>query len=75
MNFIEKKSNFLKFIIDNKKIKIDFIKINSIKNWKLLRNVRKKQTFIKFVNYNRKFIENYLKKAIFLIKLIVKNVS
>ena len=30
--FHKKKFNFLKFIIDNKEIKINFIKINSIKN-------------------------------------------
>ena len=33
------------------------------------------QAFIDFVNYNRKFIKNYLKKAIFLIKFIVKKTS
>ena len=60
--FHKQKIKFLKFLINNKKIKIDLKKIKTIENWKSSKNVKKIQTFIDFVNYNRKFIKNYLKK-------------
>ena len=72
--FVEKKTNFLNYIIERNEIRIDSIILQTIKNWSIFINVKKLQTFLKFVNYNRKFIKNYSKIAIFLIKLIVKNI-
>ena len=61
---------YLKFIITTKEIKINFVKVEIIVNWKFFKNLKNVQTFIKFVNFYKKFVFDYSKIAFFLIRLI-----
>ena len=60
---------YLKLIITIEKIKMNSIKMKAIVNWKSFKNLKNVQTFIDFVNFYRKFILNYFKIILFLIKL------
>ena len=73
--FYKKDVNFLEFIVGKKGIRMNSVKINTVREWKQLINVKKIMSFLKFVNYNRKFIKDYFKKAISLINLTVKDRS
>ena len=55
--FHKKKIVYLKYVISKTRIFIKSVKLNVIKEWKKLTNVKKIQNFIDFVNYNRKFIK------------------
>ena len=57
--FHKKKVVYLKYVISKTRIFIKSIKLNVIKKWKRLTNVKKVQSFIDFVNYNRKFIKKF----------------
>ena len=61
---------YLKLIIIIMRIKMNSIKTNVIINWKASRNLKNVQTFFDFVNFYRKFILNYFKLIVSLIKLI-----
>ena len=61
--------DFLGFIIGRNGIRIDPIKLQAVKEWKALTNVKEVQSFLGFVNYNRKFIQGYSKAAISLTNL------
>ena len=49
--------------MEKNKIYINLIKIAAIKKWLTLINVKKIQSFFGFINFNRNFIEEYLKYA------------
>ena len=61
---------YLRLIIITKEINMNSIKVNIIINWKTSRNLKNVQTFFDFANFYRKFILNYFKLIVFLIKLI-----
>ena len=67
------KVEFLEFVIEIQKIRMNSIKLKTIKKWSQSTNVKKIQIFLKFVNYNRKFIKNYFKKIIPLINSMIKD--
>jgi hypothetical protein len=71
--FHKKSVKFLGFIIRTDRVKIDPGKIQSIKEWLTLRNVTDVQSFLGLANYNRKFIQDYSKKALLLIALTKKD--
>jgi hypothetical protein len=71
--FHKKSVKFLGFIIGTDGVKIDLGKIQSIKEWPTLRNVTDVQSFLGLANYNRKFIQDYSKKALLLIALTKKD--
>lgn len=73
--FHKKDVNFLEFVIDRKEIRMNSVKINTVREWKQSINIKKVMSFLRFVNYNRKFIKDYFKKVISLINLTVKNRS
>ena len=56
-------------------LRINSIKLETIKKWSKSTSVKEVQVFLKFVNYNRKFIKNYFKKVISLINLTNKDKS
>ena len=62
--FHKKKVNCLGFIIGNDTIRMNSAKVRAVKEWKTLINLTEVLSFISFTNYNRKFIEEYFKKAI-----------
>ena len=71
--FYKKDVDFLEFIIDRKEVKINSVKICTVKEWKQSINIKKIISFLKFINYNRKFIKNYFKKVILFINLTAKD--
>ena len=50
---------FLGYIITPEYIKINLKKIVTIKNWKMLINIKKVQAFLNLANYYRKFIQQF----------------
>ena len=64
---------FLEFVIETQKIRINSTKLKAIKDWSRSTSVKEVQAFLGFVNYNRKFIKNYFKKIISLINLTIKD--
>ena len=66
---------FLEFVIKIQGVRMNLVKLKTIKDWSQSTNVKEVQTFLKFVNYNRKFIKNYSKRVISLINLIIKDKS
>ena len=73
--FHKKDVDFLEFMIGRKKIRMNSVKINAVREWKQSINVKKVMSFLEFINYNRKFIKDYFKKAISLINLTAKDRS
>ncbi len=66
MRVLLKKNDFLKFVVKQHKVRINFKKPRAIKDQKLFINVKKVQFFLDFINYNKKFIKNYFVNAILL---------
>ena len=64
---------FFEFVMKIQRIRMNSIKLKTIKNWSQSTNVKKVQAFLGFVNYNRKFIKDYFKKIISLINLTIKD--
>ena len=71
--FHKKDVDFLEFVIGRKEIRMNSVKINTVREWKQSTNIKKIISFLEFVNYNRKFIKDYFKKVISLINLMMKN--
>ena len=71
--FHKKKINFLKFVIERHDIKMNLNKITAVQEWKKFTTIKKVQAFLRFVNYNRKFIKDYSKVVVSLIKLTTKD--
>ena len=67
--------NFLNFIIGNNTIRMNSAKVRTVKEWKMFINLIEILSFINFTNYNKKFIEEYFKKAIPFTNLIKNNTS
>ena len=70
--FHKKKVNFLGFIVGNDTIRMNSAKVRAVKEWETSINSIEVLSFIDFTNYNRKFIEEYFKKAIPLTNLTKK---
>ena len=73
--FYKKEVKFLGFVIRTSSIKIDLVKVQSIVEWPTPKNVTNVQAFLRLANYNRKFIKDYLKKAIPLTNLTKKDIG
>ena len=71
--FYKKEIEFLGFIINTTRIKIDLKKVQSIKEWPTPKNVTEIQAFLGLANYNRKFVKGYSKLAIPLTSLTKKD--
>jgi transcription antitermination factor NusG len=58
--FVKRKVNFLGFIVSEKGLEVDSVKIDRIKEWPLpLKTVRDLRAFLGLTAYYRKFIKNY----------------
>ena len=66
---------FFEFVIKTREVRMNLIKLKTIKKWSQSTNIKEVQAFLRFVNYNRKFIKNYFKKVISLINLTIKDKS
>ncbi len=67
-----KKIQFLEYIIWSKQIEKNLKKIKTVKDWLMLKKVKKVQVFLKLMNYYQKFIFNYTRFAEPLMCLICK---
>ena len=66
--------SYLELIIIIEEIKMNSIKIVIIINWSTLINVKNVQSFLEFANFYRRFIYDYSKIVVLLIRLFKKNV-
>ncbi len=66
---------FLKVIILEQDLHMNFIKVKVIVNWITLINLKEVQSFIRFVNFYRCFIKNFLKLVKSFTQLTRKNTS
>ena len=66
--------DFLEFIIEINRIKINPKKIQKVFDWPEPRNLKNLQRFLGFKNFNRRFISGYLFITLLLIELIKKNI-
>ena len=66
--------SYLELIIIIKEIKMNSFKINIIVNWFILINVKNIQSFLDFTNFYKRFIYDYSRITISLIRFIRKNV-
>ena len=57
--FSVRRTKYLGFFINTKKIEVDPEKTETICNWEPLITIRGVQSFLKFYNFYRKFILNY----------------
>ena len=73
--FIIQFVEFLKFIINNYNVFINFCKIKFIRIWFYFISLRKLQIFLNFANFYQRFIEYYAKITRSLTKLLKKNVN
>ena len=67
------RTKFLKLILTTEEFKINSEKIEAIKNWSTLNNLKLTQSFLKFCNFYRHFIYYFSNFAKSLSKLIKKN--
>jgi hypothetical protein len=63
---------FLGYIVGKNGVKMSPTKIQVVKDWLILKTVKEIQAFLGFVNFNRQFIQNFLKIVIPLIALTKK---
>ena len=68
------KIEYLGFIIINQGLRINPAKIQIIRDWKILENIKKLLLFLKFTNFYRKFIKKYLSITVLLINLTKNNI-
>ena len=73
--FHKKEVNFLDFIVGNDTIRMDSTKVQAVREWETSTNSIEILSFISFTNYNKKFIEEYFKKAISLTDLTKNDTS
>jgi len=71
--FKTKKIEFLNYVIQFEQIKKNSKKTDAVRNWSLLKWVKKVQAFLELINYYRKFVPNYAKIAEPLTHLTHKN--
>ena len=64
---------FLKFVTETQEVRMNLVKLKTIKSWLQFTSVKEVQAFLRFINYNRKFIKNYFKKVISLFNLTIKD--
>ncbi len=70
--FKAKKIKFLNYIIQSEQIEKNSKKMNAVKNWPSLRQVKKVQAFLRLTNYYWKFVPNYARIAEPLTQLMCK---
>ncbi len=66
---------FLKVIVSEQDLCMNFIKVKIIVNWTTLINLKEVQSFVRFINFYHRFIKNFLKLVKLFIQLIRKNMS
>jgi hypothetical protein len=71
--FHKEEVEFLRFTVGVHRVKMSESKIKVVKDWPTLKNVKNIQEFLGFVNFNRRFIKDYLAKAMALTKLTRKD--
>jgi len=71
--FHRKEIDFLEFVVEQYEVRMNLKKLQAIKEWKSLINVKEVQSFLDFMNYNKKFIKDYFVNAILLTNLTKKN--
>ncbi len=71
--FKAKKIKFLNYIIQSEQIKKNSKKMNTVRNWPSLKQVKEVQAFLKLMNYYWKFVSNYARIAEPLTQLTHKN--
>ncbi len=68
-----KKIQFLRYVIQSKQIKKNLKKTEAVKNWLMLKKIKKVQVFLELTNYYWKFMFNYVKIVKSLMYLICKD--
>jgi len=71
--FKTKKIKFLDYVIQPEQIKKNSEKTDTVRNWPLLKQVKKVQAFLELINYYQKFVPNYARIAEPLTQLMHKN--
>ncbi len=66
---------FLKVIVSEQSLCMNFIKVKVIVNWATSINLKEVQSFIRFINFYRCFIKNFLKLVKSFTQLTKKNTS
>ncbi len=66
---------FLKVIVSEQSLCMNFIKVKVIVNWATLINLKEVQSFVRFINFYRHFIKNFLKLVKSFTQLTRKNTS
>ncbi len=66
---------FLKVIVSEQDLCMNFIKVKIIVNWTTLINLKEVQSFVKFINFYRRFIKNFSKLVKSFTQLTRKNIS
>ncbi len=64
---------FLKVIVSEQDLRMNFIKVKVIVNWTTLINLKEVQSFVRFVNFYRRFIKNFSKLVKSFTQLTRKN--
>ncbi len=73
--FNVEKTVFLKVIVSELNLCMNFSKVTVIVSWITLINLKEIQSFVKFVNFYRRFIKNFLKLVKLFTQLTRKNMS
>jgi len=71
--FETKEIKFLDYVIQSEQIEKNPEKMNAVRNWSSLKQVKKVQAFLRLMNYYRKFVLNYAKIAEPLMQLMHKD--
>ncbi len=66
---------FLKVIVSEQNLYMNFIKVKTIVNWATYTNLKEIQDFVDFVNFYQRFIKNFLKLIKSFTRLTWKNTS
>ncbi|CAI7879822.1 unnamed protein product [Closterium sp. NIES-53] len=72
-DFALKKMQFLRHMVSAEVVNVDPRKIEAVKKWKVLENVKDLQQFRGFINYYKRFIPQYAKIATPLTNLLKKD--
>ncbi|CAI7903169.1 unnamed protein product [Closterium sp. NIES-54] len=72
-DFARKKVQFLRHMVSAEGIHVDPRKIEAVKKWKVMENVKELQQFLGFANYYNRFVPEYVKIAAPLTDLLKKD--
>jgi RNase H-like domain found in reverse transcriptase len=71
--FGKKRINYLRYVVSNKRVKVDEKKVKTMKEWPKLTNIHKVRGFLELCNYYSNFVHKFADLALPLTNTLIKD--